>query len=196
MPINEDDFDEMLEEPLMTEDGSVNEACLNELDAAIHGMPKSYYRLANDEEWSTERWTNKRDILAAFAKSATMLSPYPCPDNLEAVIKYLDTCLNSGVEWDNFGANELNLCCINKLLYDILYDQGIEYFDDWNKPKKNWRDSDFRCFDEAERNDPDYGFIDLDALLHNTCLDIRMERRAFDKFNAEFEKNNPECKSD
>jgi hypothetical protein len=38
-----------------------------------------------------------------------------------------------------------------------------------------------------EHLDPDRDFIDLDALLHNVCLDIRLERRASDAFNKQFE---------
>lgn len=57
------------------------------------------------------------------------------------------------------------------MLHDILYEQNISLFDDWNKKEKmgpHW--------------------LDLDALLHNVCISIRQSRRDFDRFNQEFEK--------
>jgi hypothetical protein len=179
---------EIIKEPFLTEDGFVNEACMNALSKAIDNMPKSYERLSSDPEWSEKRWTFKHDITGAFAKWAVRQSAYNCPSNIENVISYLSTCLEREVNWDEcVGMAQLSLCDINKLLYDILYEKGISYFDDWNKAKKNWKETDYECLDRAEREDPDYGFIDLDALLHNVSLDIREERRANDKFDKEFE---------
>ena len=64
---------------------------------------------------------------------------------------------------------ELSLCEINKLCFDILYEQDVKEFDAWNEGED---------------------FIDLDALLHNVCLDIRLERRAFKAFNDKFDIEN------
>ena len=177
---------EMLSQPLLTEEGFVNEACLNELNKAIQNAPKSYERLDGDSEWSVKRWTFKKDITGALAKYAISQSSYSCPDNLEDVIKYLDACLEKEVDWEKFGMAELSLCDISKLLYDILYEQRITYFDNWNKSKKGNVEIQFVSRYSGPEN-PDYSFIDLDALLHNVCLDIRLERRASDKFHKEFE---------
>ena len=177
----------MLSQPLMTEEGLVNEACINELNAAILNMPKTYERLGNDTEWNVKRWIFKDHITGSFAKWAIRLSPYSCPDNLEKVIKYLDACLERGVDFEEDGLAKLSLCDINKLLYDILNEQNISICDEWNEPKKNWRETEFSCLGDATKEDPDFGYISLDALFHNVCLDIRMERRANDKFDKEFE---------
>jgi len=178
---------EMLTQPLLTEEGFINEACMNELNTFVTNMPKSHNRLSDDPEWSVKRWIFKKDITRGLAKYAVAQSPYPCPDNLTEVIRYLDACLEKEVDWEVCEMAELSLCDINKLLYDILYEQGFTFFDDWNKSKKGNVEIQFTSRYDGP-GDPDYDFIDLDALLHNVCLDIRMERRAFDKFNEEFEK--------
>jgi len=177
---------EMLTQPFLTEEGFVNEACMNELGAAISNMPKNYDRLSDDIEWSQKRWTFKKDITRGLAKYAISQSPYSCPDNLTEVIRYLDACLEKEIDWGEHGMAELSLCDISKLLYSILYEQGFSFFDDWNKSKKGKADIKFVSGHDGPR-DLDSDFIDLDALLHNVCLDIRMERRDFDKFNREFE---------
>lgn len=178
---------EMLSQPLLTEEGFVNEACINELNAFISKMPTPASRFADDPEWTVKRWIFKKEITQALAKCAVRQSPYPCPQELEEVISYLDACLEKEIEWATAGMTELSLCDINKLLYDILYEQGFSAFDNWNKSKKG--DVEIQIASRySGRPDPDYDFIDLDALLMNVCLDIRMERRADDKFNEEFEK--------
>ena len=90
------------------------------------------------------------------------------------------------MNWGESGLAELSLCNINKLLYDILYEQGFSYFDNWNKSKKGNVEIQFTSR-YSGREDPDYDFIDLDALLKNVCMDIRNERRDNDRFDKEFE---------
>ena len=84
---------------------------------------------------------------------------------------------------------------ISKWLYEILYEQGIEKFDNWNKCKVgNTPDIQFTSAFDGRRN-PDRDFIDLDALLRNVCVEIRDERRknkAFDdKFDKEWAESHP-----
>ena len=163
----------VIDQSFYTEEGFVNEACLNQLNKAILNMPKTYERLKDNPEWVKKRWIFRKNITASFAKYAISLSPYSCPDNLEKVIRYLDVCLEKEVKWSSYGMVELSLCDINKLLYDILYEQNITVFDEWNKPKKNWRKNSYQSFQEVSEKDSNYDFIDLDALLRNVCLDIR-----------------------
>lgn len=192
--MDKEDFDDFIEEKCehiinySNEDGSINENLGKEIDDFIDNMPRLYEKCSNDNEWTEKRWTFISDITGPFAKWATSQSSYACPDNLEKIIKYLHECLKRDVKWELAGMAELSLCDISKLLYDILYDTGISYFDDWNKSKKDWeKDGKYDYFSEAEEKDPDYGFIDLDALLNNVCLDIRTERRESKKFHEEFE---------
>jgi len=178
---------EILSQPLLTEEGFVNEACMNELKSAIKNTPKPHDR-NQDNEWSKKRWTFKTHITSALAKYAVSQSPYACPDNLADVIKYLDACLEKEVDWtDSMRMAELSLSEISKLLYGILYEQGFIYFDNWNKSKKGDVEIQFTSRYDEEPN-PDYDFIDLDALLSNVCVDIRNERRDADAFDEEFEK--------
>jgi len=193
--INEEDFDHILSQPFLTEEGFVNEACWNELCKAIDNMPPAYERLSDDPEWSEkkDKWTFKKDITSAFAKYAIKQCPSGIPDNLEKVLGYLDACLEKMVDWDVCGMTELSLCEINRLLHEILMDQGISFFDNWNKPKKDWRsDKRFDSFGDAVNVDPDFDYIDLHALLRNVCLDIRMERRAAAAFDKKFEEEQKE----
>jgi hypothetical protein len=194
--MNPHDKIEMLSQPLMTEEGSLNPACLNELDATIAGMGKTHDRLRGDLEWDSakDRWTFPHDIVGAFAMWACRQSPYGVPDGLEKVCKYLHAALKTATKWDTSGMAECSLCDINKWLDEILYEQGVKEFDAWNK-RKNGRDGTGFC-SATHSPSPDDDFIDLDALLHNVCLTIRDERRknrAFDEaFDREHKKKSAE----
>lgn len=190
----------MLEQPLLTEDGLVNPLCIKELESVISNVPKLHIRNQNDNEWNEKHWTFDYEILGQFARWAICLSPYHCPDNLEIVIKYLQACLR--LELIKLDKEDLyiekkskqimaniSLNQISKFLYDILYEQDFKEFDDWNSPKND------RCkgkdllftsrYDEEES--PDDYFIDLDALLTNVCIGIRTQRREDKRFDEKFE---------
>lgn len=180
-----DDF-YILNNPLLTEDGFLNEASINELKSVIMNIPKTYERLSDNEEWTVKKFTSIKDILAAFAKSAVSVSPYGLPNGLENILGYLKYCLLKSITWEQDGClyyAKLSLCEINKCLYDILYDKGISIFDSWNSPKKDWRKEGL----SESPSDPDYDFIDLDALLHNTCISIRTERREYSRLDKSCE---------
>lgn len=176
--------DEVLEQPLLTQDGFLNPACLNELYSAIKNMPKTYDRLSSDPEWSTPRITHWRDIVGALSLWAirnipdyyrdreTMeevwVSNAPVfPPGLEKILGFLGSSIRS--QFDKTGYAELSLCDISRMLYDILYNQQISVFNDWN-------------------NDEVMGphWLDLDALLHCVCITIRDERRDNDRFDKKF----------
>ena len=181
---------QILSEPLLTSDGYLNPACMNELQATVAGMPKIFCRLKDDPEWATPKWIFAHDIVGAFAQWACRQSPYGVPTGLENVCKYLHAALLHEFKWNTGGMEQLSLCQINKALYDILYDQGIVEFDDWNKCKCGATpDIQFTSAMDHKRN-PDEDFIDLDALLHNVCITIRDERRKDDAFDKKFELEN------
>jgi len=182
--------DGVISQPLTTEEGFINPACMNELEDAILNMPKSYDRLDGEDEWSIkkDKWTFKHDIVGAFAMWACRQSPYGVPDGLENVCKYLNACLDKEFKWENYGMEELSLCEINKALYSILYNQGVTEFDNWNKCKKGETPDIIYCSAFDGKKNPDYDFIDLDALLHNVCISIRDERRKNKAFDDNFEK--------
>jgi hypothetical protein len=180
---------EMLSQPLTTEDGALNPACMNELEAAIAGMGKTHERLASDDEWSAtkDRWTFRSDIVGAFAMWACRQSPYGVPDGLENVCKYLNAALKTAFKWDTAGMQEISLCDINKALHEILMDQGVAEFDAWNRCKKGETPEINFVSAYDGPTDPDLDFIDLDALLHNVCMTIRDERRKNKAFDDDFE---------
>jgi hypothetical protein len=175
----------MLHEPLMTEEGYLNPACINELESAIAHMPKTHERLKGDAEWEKKHWIFVHDVTGYLAMWAIRQSPYAYPDRLDEVVKYLDACLTPKANKEKM--MEVSLCEINKMLYDILYEQGVEAFDNWNKCKKgNTPDISFTSRYDGEK-DPDYEFVDLDALLHNICISLRDDFRREDEFNRKFE---------
>jgi len=180
-----------ISEPLLTEEGFLNINAVNELNNKILNLPKTFERLLYDSEWTRKRWTFKHDIVGAFAKFAIIQSPYNVPKGLEFVCNFLSLELDKFVKWENAGMTELSLCDINKILYDILYEKGIEPFDNWNKCEIGETPDIVSASRFDSRPNPDHDFIDLDALLHNVCLDIRMERRDFDTFNENYEHEHP-----
>ena len=181
----------MLSQPLMTEEGFVNPACINELEAELTGLGKTHDRLKGDPEWDRkkDRWTFKHQIVGCFAMWACRQSPYGVPDGLESVCKYLNACLNS-YGFDKAEMLELSLCDISRMLHEVLYEQGIKEFDAWNQSRIAGPSIQFSCRYSAK--DPDRDFIDLDALLHNVCISIRDERRRNDEFDRKFDADHPQ----
>ena len=88
------------------------------------------------------------------------------PPGLENVLGYLGACLRR--MFDPHGYHDLSLCQINLLLHKLLMDDAT--FRGWNTEEvmeSHW--------------------LDLSALLHQVCVSIRDEWRAFDRFNREFD---------
>ena len=185
---------EMINEPLLTEEGFVNQAAINELFGAIKSMPPTCERLSDDPEWTERRWVFLHDITGALAKWAIRQSPYACPDDLETAVKFLDACLcseakklpNDDVLFLSDGIMmKLSLCEVNRMLHDIL--MSLPQVKAWNQPKDgDCRDITFCSRNGSDASGPDNDFIDINALLHNVCIDIRSERRESDLFDEKF----------
>ncbi len=170
---------EMLSQPLTTEDGFINPACMNEFEAVIKGMPPDYERLKDKPEWSTPIFLNLKQITGALAHWAVRQGDYyPYPPGLEHVIGYLDACLRPiflaktdlDLKYKVEGYGRFSLCEINKMLWDILED--TKEFDDWNTKEclgKDW--------------------LDLHALLLNVCNSIRFEEQRNREFDRKFEED-------
>lgn len=165
---------DFLENPLLTEDGFINQACINEMQQWIKNLPKPHER-NTDPEWTNKRYTGIRQITSGLAKCAIRQIWCVSEDNgpafppsIEKVIGYLHSALRK--YFDKLGYAKLSLNDISKMLYDTLYEQNISIFDSWNTRE---------CLGD--------NWIDLDALLRNVCIDIIDERRKNDAFDAEFE---------
>lgn len=164
---------EMLSQPLLTEEGFVNEACVNELSAWVNNLPPTYERLKDDPEWNRPQWLFPKDITGYFANWAVRQGDHhPHPPNLEQLVGYLDACLRRRMDNGAFGEVvagmfKASLCDINQALHEILMEEPV--FVAWNTKE---------CLGDD--------WLDLDALLHNVCLSIRAERRESDRFDAEF----------
>lgn len=182
---------QMLSQPLMTAEGFINPACMNELSSAISNMGTTHERLADDPEWNTKLWVFRKEIVGYLAAWAIRQSPCGVPEGLETVCKYLDACLKKSVEWIHEGMADLTLCEISRLLHDILMDKGIEAFDNWNRSQADregvHKDPEIAFSCRYSKDDAFYDFIDLGALLHNVCISIRDEWRANQAFDAKFE---------
>lgn len=183
-------FDDIIKEPLLTEEGFVNPTCMAELESAINDSPPTYKRLSNDTEWSEKLFTGRKEIVGAFAMWACRQSPYGCPTGLETVCKYLNECLKIECVWNGTDIPwaYLSLCDINKMLHDILYEKGVKAFDAWNEcvAGKAPNISFTSRYGQGDSYDPDKDFIDLDALLRNVCVTIRDERRKNKAFDEKF----------
>ena len=186
----------MLSQPLMTDEGFVNPACINELENVIANMPETYDRLKDDPEWGTKRrWEFVHDITGPLAMWAVILSPFSCPDGLEDVIRYLAPCLT--IELEKLPDDRrcgtppymfhITLCEVNKLLHDILgeFDQVVA----WNEPKISEGPG---YENRHQQPHPNYDFIDLGALFHNVCIHLRNEGRNSDAFDERFEREQSE----
>jgi len=174
---------DIINESLITSEGFLNPIAVKELESAIRNMPKTYSRFNNDPEWNIKRWVFVKDITSYIAKWAVSLSPHSYPERLDEVIKYLHACLIR--QADKQEMMNISLCEISKLLYNILYEQGIEAFDNWNKSENPGSDIKFLSRDSDKGNSDD-DFIDLDALLHNVTISLRDDFRRLDAFNRKF----------
>lgn len=183
--MDESMFDEVIEEPLLTEEGFLNPVAMNQLEKAIEGVGPTYQRLAGDSEWNTPHYLYPDYIVGSLAKWAVRQSPYHNPEGLEKVIGYLNACLKRDFQKAGRDLVEMSLCQINEYLHKNL--MSLDVFLAWNNPKKGKVQIKFVSSD-SEEGDPDCDFIDLDALLHNVCLDLRDEWRADKAFEEKFEK--------
>ena len=172
-PAKEIEGIEMLSEPLVTEEGFLNEACISQLEAAIRNMPESWERLAHEPEWNTPAIIADVEIIGYLAGNAVRAFQ-GVPPKLEEVVGYAHACLLKGpfVESPDYGGFrmvKLSLCDINRLLWEYL--GGLTSFDNWNKEEivgSRW--------------------IDLSALLHQVCISVRNERRHSRAFDIKFER--------
>ncbi len=166
---------EMLDQPLLTDEGFLNEACMKELAGAIASMPETYDRLKDDPEWSTPWGTTCTGVLEAFAHSSIGAFCGQIPPDFYVVFLFLRACLvrdyfpECSSDDIDFRWREMSLCEINKALWDILGE--LAAFRTWN---------DSEVLPET--------WVSTSALLHNVCNEIRWGRRRDVAFELRFER--------
>lgn len=166
---------EMLNQPLLTDEGFLNEACMKEIAGWIANTPETHERLKDDPEWATPWGTTCTEILEVFAHSSIGIFHGQIPPDFHAVFSFLRACLvrdyfpectDAGLD---FRWREMSLCEINKAMWDILGE--LDAFRGWNDSEKL----------------PDT-WVDTSALLRNVCNVIRWNRRRNVAFDLEFER--------
>lgn len=167
---------EMLNEPLI-KDGEINPECMVELEEKIRKIGKTYKRLENDPEWTIEWPVSLNEILGNFAKSAISCGGNTYPKNLENLTEHLRERIKEEIDPVLVDGSiiiyKLSICEINELMWKIL--GNIPHFQAWNTKEVMGGD-----------------WIDLDAVLHNICIDIRNDRRHMLAFDREFEREHPD----
>lgn len=162
---------EFLSQPLTTEDGYINPACINELESAIRRMPETYERLADDPEWSTPWIVTLGCICSSFAKAVLYITGGVAPNDFLEVLGFLRACMKTQLSQllEEMIYDEWSLCEINRRLHETLGE--LDAFDRWNEPGAG-----------------DYEWLDLSAVLHYTCVIIRDDRRCTHAFDLKFER--------
>ncbi len=131
---------------------------------------------------------SEKDLLKNFAKIAVELSPYNCPENLEAVIaKFADHIHPYFEEWrkDTADLRYFDLCELERFIEGNL--KTVDEFLKWNEPKKGLANDSFADqFDVFDRqSDPDTEFIDLDAFYRNMVNDIYREKMFYKELDKQ-----------
>lgn len=110
------------------------------------------------------------EILGNFAMWTIRQSPYVCPENLDSAIEALSLKLKGVIEFDKFGYAELSCRDIRTKLETIF--EEIPWIMDWNEKKVDGDNT----FSESHPDwNPDYDFIDLDALARNVSHSMIVE---------------------
>lgn len=120
---------------------------------------------------------NIKEVMGTVAMWAIRQSPYHCPENLEIVME----CISNSIEPEKF-------------IFDTFFEIHPDYLYNWiNKTLKSipevisWNHSKKkRTLADLESKDPDFDFIDLDALVRNVYLTLkREEEKRISEFEAE-----------
>lgn len=139
-------------------------------------------RLWDDPEWTAQRYTSLKEIVTAFMvgvmNADQWFNGYSLPPNFETVVNAM-----CGAVVSKFGADEFR----NVSLLDV--EAFFNEFIDATPLCREWNDFPGSGFISAATPPPkERTFIDLGALVRNSAIYIRDDRRAFDAFNADFDK--------
>ena len=176
----DDDKIEMLTQPLLTAEGLVNPACMNELENAILQIPPIHERCADDPEWQLKAWVGCGEICGQFARWV-IVQACGCPPELHLVVNYLMACIDRDSRFQSWGDDigkfaELTLCDVGLLLHETL--ESMTIFTAWDMPDV--------------MGPLGLQWIDIDALFGNVCIGIRNTRRHDHAFRTKFDRDHPD----
>jgi len=111
--------------------------------------------------------TTRNTVLGALAANAVRQSPYVAPDNLGQAIQQFDRAFVAG---DVFETNcrELRAAVAAAITH-------CPQIVAWNNPKKG--NAQIAVYSRYDRPNPDYDFIDLDALARNVAHDVTVQEK-------------------
>jgi hypothetical protein len=115
-------------------------------------------------------------VAGHVAMAAVRQSPYPCPDNLELVIKrFHEVAIESG-KFPMFGGTPMLEFEFAREIEDLLRELllPIPEVEAWNEPKSG-HDAEFVFTSRYDQPAPDDDIIDLDALIRNVARSVSAE---------------------
>lgn len=162
-----------LTQPLTTEEGYVNEACLNELTEAIRNLPK--YSENPDLERTLKGYTSLGDLTGEYAKWI-IIQAKGAPNTLPHIINYIAAeakqYFKSFTEYDDGQVLmwEISLNDIAKF-HELIENEPIIA----------------QLNEESFMAPQNLEWIDLGALERNVMTGVRNDRRHFAAFNFKFD---------
>ena len=110
--------------------------------------------------WDDQKFTTSRKtVLGALANWAVQQSPYLVPDNLADALREFDSAFHS----DEFFSTDCDWLKANIRLAFM----SCPHIEAWNNSKKG--DVQIAFYSRYDKPQPDYDFIDLDALARNVA---------------------------
>jgi len=112
-------------------------------------------------------WVMRSTVIGAFAQAAVRQSPYICPVFIASGIRQF----NAGLICDD--CFETNCQELRDLVREII--EKCPIVQGWNKPKKGKQTVVF--VSRHEQPQPDYDFIDLNAMARNIAHSVTLEEK-------------------
>lgn len=155
-------------------------------DLMDQSAQKAEERLWGDPEWTEPKFTMLKDIVKGFVHGIidadAWFTGYSLPPNMEIVVNAMCGAVSERYKTDIEGVN-LSLLDVQAFYREFI--DATPLCREWNDFPGS------QCVSRYSSTPTERTFIDLDALVQNACRFIRDDRRAFDKFNAEFDAKYP-----
>jgi hypothetical protein len=133
--------------------------------------------------WDDKKFlTTYRVVLGTMANYAIQQSPYPIPDNLAAALREFDTIFK-GTILEEMKDTGVIATSYQRLVADVrMCINMCPLILAWNIPLKGG--SSMAFVSRYTRPDPDYDFVDLDALANNVAMSITLVEKYDNEYGA------------